>query len=173
MEGREVWACFSAVGFMKKIDLAFCMDPLEKFKGKVLVSLKKACVKRINELRVPTLASKKYKYIPTASLYPLKEIVDEFGVTYFSCTLTYIIAYAIYKGVKDLLFVGANMDYTDNTVLWEEEKGGIEFWLGYAKAKGVKVRFHGKYSKLLKTKSGKLYGYGCGEDLKGGIIKHG
>ena len=156
MEDREVWACFSAIGFMRRIDLAFGMDQLEDFKGKVLVSLKKTCVEKVNELEIPILMSRTYKHIPTSREYPLKEVVDKFGATYFSCTLAYIIAYAIYKGVKDLLFVGANMNYG---TLWEEEKGGVEFWLGYAKAKGVKVEFHGEFSELLKTKSGKLYGY--------------
>lgn len=156
MKDREVWACFSAIGFMKRIDLAFCLDPLEGFEGKVRKSLRDNNVKVVNELKVPILMSKEYKYVPTGSLYPLKEIVDKYGVIYFSCSLAYIIAYALHKGVKDLLFVGANMNYGTR---WEAQKGGVEFWLGFAKARGLKVSFHGKYSELLKTKSGKLYGY--------------
>lgn len=164
-EGREVWACFSAIGFLRENpDLAFCLDTFESFDKTVeknpeferLIEMRDYNVKKIRKLKIPILFSKRFKNVSTSKEYPLKEIVAKFGVTYFSCSLAYIIAYALYKGVKDLLFVGTNMDYKTK---WIDEKGGVEFWLGYAKAKGVRVRFHGKYSKLLKTKSGRLYGY--------------
>ncbi|KKL24176.1 hypothetical protein LCGC14_2417920, partial [marine sediment metagenome] len=61
MKDREVWACFSAIGFMKRIDLAFCLDPLEGFEGKVRKSLRDNNVKVVNELKVPILMSKEYK----------------------------------------------------------------------------------------------------------------
>ncbi len=102
--------------------------------------------------------------------YPLREVVDKFGITYFSNTICYMIAYAVYIGVKQLDLYGINM-VPEDTEEYYHEKGGVEFWLGFAIAKGLKVKVHGDKSRVLKTKDGKLYGYGCDEKLKGGIVE--
>ena len=102
--------------------------------------------------------------------YPLKKIVDKFGITYFANTICYMIAYAVYIGVKQIDLYGINM-VPEDTTEYIHEKGGVEFWLGFAIAKGLKVKAHGDKSRVLKTKDGKLYGYNCDTNLRNGIVK--
>lgn len=81
--------------------------------------------------------------------YPLDRIIHKLNFSYFSDTIGYMIAYALYKYTK--------RDKTGKLILkqplklrlygvdmWEsseytEEKGGIEAWLGYALGLGVEI----------------------------------
>jgi len=80
--------------------------------------------------------------------YPFEGVVEKLGLNYFSNTISYMIAYALYKYTKKengklvlkqplkLRLYGVDM--------WEggeyaQEKGGVECWLGYALGLGVEV----------------------------------
>lgn len=80
--------------------------------------------------------------------YPFESVVEKLGLNYFSNTISYMIAYALYKYTKKdngkltlkqplkLRLYGVDM--------WEggeyaQEKGGVECWLGYALGLGVEV----------------------------------
>jgi hypothetical protein len=89
--------------------------------------------------------------------YPLKEIERFFKTDYFSSTMDYAVALAVYKGYEKIDFYGMNMEWgTDYSVL----KSGIDFWCGYAMGKGVEIVPHGEHSTIMKTEDGLLYGYG-------------
>lgn len=113
-------------------------------------------VKRVNELKVPFMAARKVPQIPTSVAYPLGKIRKRFGADYFTNSVDYMIAYALYVGMKEINFYGINME-VGSEYIWQ--KPGIEFWIGYAKGLGVKVNFFGNHCLLLLTRSGKLYGY--------------
>ncbi len=170
---HEIWACFSIVREIPfGIDLVFGIDPIEALVNKKdevedKVAMRKEVVKRVNRQGIPIFLPKIYPNIPTSMKYPLKKIVNKFGITYFSNTVCYMIAYAIYIGVKQIDLYGVNMKPSEE---YRHQKGGVEFWLGFAMGKGLKIEVHGKESKVLKTKTGKLYGYDCDENLKGGIL---
>jgi len=69
--------------------------------------------------------------------YPLRGIVKKFGVNYFTNTNCYMIAYAIYKGYDRLRLYG--IDMRADEISQVAEKSGVEYWLGFAKAKGIEV----------------------------------
>ena len=90
--------------------------------------------------------------------YPLKEIVHKLNLGYFSNTISYMIAYALYKNTNKidgklslkqplkLRFYGVDM--------WEkgeyaQEKGGVEAWLCFALGLGVEVTISAGSSLLL------------------------
>jgi len=98
--------------------------------------------------------------------YPLERIVRKLNLNYFSNTISYMIAYALYKYTKvvdgklvlkqplKLRLYGVDM--------WEgseykEEKGGIECWIGYALGLGVDVTISAGSSLLLPING---YSYG-------------
>lgn len=86
-------------------------------------------------------------------LFPFKKLVDYFGTAYFTDTITYMIAYALYENsylaeneqgvirpelsvpLKIRLF-GVDMS---TTVEYHISKPGIEFWLGIARAMGASI----------------------------------
>ena len=89
--------------------------------------------------------------------YPLQEVIECFGVDYFSNTVDYALALAIYEGFTEIHLYGVNMAFESE---YEFEKPGVEFWIGQAMGRGIKVVVHGNESTILKTRDGKLYGYG-------------
>ena len=71
--------------------------------------------------------------------YPLNEILQEsWSMDYFTCTMAYQIAYAIYVGYQVIGLWGLNMDIgspRERTV----ESACIQAWLGIAKGRGIEV----------------------------------
>jgi hypothetical protein len=87
--------------------------------------------------------------------YPLDAIVKKFGSDYFTSSIDYMIALALYEGAKDIHIWGVDMAIPNE---YDHQKPGCEYWIGYARGKGAKVAVHGKYTRLLRTKTGKRYG---------------
>jgi len=108
-------------------------------------------------------------------MYPLKTIIKKFGSDYFSNTISYMLAYALdtwtekRNGVvtlkepdkKHLISMyGVDMatfDRYNQSGEYQLEKGGVEFWVGYAKGLGIKVDI-GAGSNVCETITGHPYG---------------
>ena len=87
-------------------------------------------------------------------LYPLKALIKKFGTEYFGNTICYQMAYALHKGYNKIRMYGADMMTLDEYKL---EKGGVEFFIGMAIAKGVDFWISDD-SSICKTHTGKPYG---------------
>jgi hypothetical protein len=90
------------------------------------------------------------------SNYPISDVIKFFGVDYFTNTVDYAIALAIYKGFSEIGFYGVNMA---NNTEYSYQKAGVEFWIGQAMGRGIKVKVFGEVSTILKTRDHRLYGY--------------
>lgn len=87
--------------------------------------------------------------------YPLREIVTRFDTDYFSSTVDYAIALALYRGFRQIDMYGVTMGSTTD---YYKIKCGCDFWCGYAKGLGVDISVHGETS-VMRTIDGKIYGY--------------
>lgn len=87
--------------------------------------------------------------------YPLKEIVKKFGTDYFTNTIDFMIALAIYEGFTEIDFYGVNMAHKSE---YEYQIPGVSFWCGIAMGRGVKIKFHGN-SMIMKSENNLIYGY--------------
>lgn len=87
--------------------------------------------------------------------YPFDEIVEKFGTDYFSSTVDYAIALALYKGYDEIHLYGVTMSAVSD---YYKLKCGCDFWCGYAKGLGVKLVVHGETA-VMKTSDGLIYGY--------------
>ena len=83
--------------------------------------------------------------------FPLSEIIEMFGSSFFTNTVSYMIAYAIYLDVKTIEVYGVDLDAESE---YEHQKPSVCYWLAYARGKGVKVNVH---SSIDKTDF--IYGY--------------
>jgi len=99
---------------------------------------------------------KPYKKIPHAQEYPLDEIVNHFGTTYFTNGISYMIAYALWKGATKINLYGVNMTVQEEYIA---QKPNVEYWIGRAQGMGVEVSFQWRYTSLMKSKDGLMYGY--------------
>jgi len=102
-----------------------------------------------------------------SKLFPMKRISERFPIGFFSDTITYMIAYALYKSTKEvdgkvvytgpynnLRLYGVDMQEGEE---YEYEKGGIEYWLGIAQGLGIGWSV-GYGSTLFDTYGGVPYG---------------
>ncbi len=88
--------------------------------------------------------------------YPLKVIKEFFETDYFSNTIDYAIALAIYQKFSEIALYGVNMEVDTE---YSYQKPGVDFWCGVAKGRGIQVKVFGQHSTIMKTKDGLLYGY--------------
>ena len=144
-----------------KPDILFILDILDE-KPQVVSGQDNLgeIVSRINAMRVPLVAPYKYAEIPLSEAFPIEECVKKLGAPFFSNTICYMIAYALMKGAKEIELYGVNQAGSHE---YAEEKGGVEYWIGIAVGRGVKVTINGKDSQLLRYKgrygNNILYGY--------------
>lgn len=142
-------------------DILFIMDILDE-KPQVVSGLTNLgdIIRRINQMQIPLIAPYKYEEIPLSEPFPLEKVVKEFGKPYFTNTIAYMIAFALINGVKEIELFGVNQAGSHE---YAEEKGGVEYWLGIAIGRGVKVTINGKNSQLLRYKgrygNDMMYGY--------------
>lgn len=112
-------------------------------------------VRELNKLDCEVVCQKHYDEIPKSIKYPLREILEEFKIYYFTNSVCYVIAYAIFKGYKTIRLYGVDQMGASEYLL---QKGGVEAWLSYAMGLGIEIRFS-KRSNLFKTEKEKFYGY--------------
>ena len=97
--------------------------------------------------------------------YPLKEIIEKYGVGYFSNSVAFMIAYALYNGFEEIHIWGAPLNSQTEYIF---EKAGVEFWIGYAMGQGCKVVIHGA-STIMRTQKDRVYGW---DKKLGSIVKN-
>lgn len=116
----------------------------------------------INSLGIEVINTHRVKGLKS-KIFPMKRIVEKFGVNYFSDSICYMIVYALDQATKKNLelrypmrirLYGADMHTKDEYAL---EKPAIEYWIGYARGLGIKVEIS-EGSALFKTITGKPYG---------------
>jgi hypothetical protein len=150
MKFDEVWG-INQIGNVIRCDKIFMMDDLKWLTERPTHQWVRSC-------RTPIFTSKKYPEITGSSVeYPLDEVVKKYNTKYFSNTVAYAIAYALFIGVEELILFGCDYDYKGETV-HERNRAGTEYWLGIAHATGVRVGISDK-SSLMNMDNQKFYGY--------------
>lgn len=107
----------------------------------------------------PVYMWKKYEDIPNSVRFPKDEIVQFFeekgysGARYFTNSISWFIALAIYEGFKEISVTGVDMA-TDSEYGWQ--RPSCEYWLGVCDGLGIKLHIPAS-SDLLKCTQ--LYGF--------------
>ena len=83
-----------------------------------------------------------------ATRYPIESAIEIVG-DYFTCSISYMLAFAIYHKIDDIELHGVT-----GTEGYAEQRANIEYIIGIAKGRGYKVKVCGE-SELLK---GERYG---------------
>ena len=106
----------------------------------------------------PVVMQQHYPIVPTSVTYPLREIVETFGIVptewkltpeddqwwtfvrdrgEFSSTFAYMVAYALYEGVDELAVYG--VDFAGNDPEYQHQRPGAKYWIGMARGLNVPV----------------------------------
>ena len=134
----ECWAIASVLNMpevdCRKINKVFAFDDFESTRSERQIA---------KQFNIPVVSNRSY----ATEKYPSEEILREFGKTYFLPSVSYMIAYAIYKGYKKLRLYGVDQAPEWNHLI---NKPYVMFWLGVATGRGVEWELS-KYSILLET----------------------
>jgi hypothetical protein len=112
--GSDIWAVGSALEIIKrtdiKIDLYFCLHKNETidFDGEII----------------------------TQKNYPLQEIIEKYNSRYFTNSISYMIAYAIYKGYQKIDMYGVDMNCVSE---YSFERPSVSYWMGFARGLSIEV----------------------------------
>lgn len=109
----------------------------------------------------PIYTSRPHPEYPGLVAYPLQDVMNTCrGGPYFNSTAAYAVAYAIHTGVEEIQLYGCDFSYA-NSHQAEKGRACVEFWLGYAQARGIKVSLPQKTSLLdaCYGREARLYGY--------------
>jgi hypothetical protein len=159
-KGSTIYGVNDACLRTPEVTHTFHMHDLKGFhKNKVTESSTKLLINHCKDYpEMPLYTVKCYKEIPNAILYPLEDVIDHFNLpaAYFSSGPEYMIAWAIREGFDEMTLYGLNMSVHEE---YHTQKPGMEFWIGMALGKGMKVNLQHNLTSLLKTRSGDLYGY--------------
>jgi hypothetical protein len=93
----------------------------------------------IDDLRsstVPIYMTEKHDDIPMSVEYPLQDIIKALGTDYFTNSISYMIAMAVYEGVEELAIYGVDMAQEEE---YAKERPSVEYFVGYARARGIPV----------------------------------
>lgn len=112
----------------------------------------------------PVVTCRAMPHISCTFEYPLAEVLDFVGDNYFMNTAAYMIVFALMCGVKRIRCFGMDYNYSQASKMTAYEAGrcSIEFWLGYARAKGVDVASAGSSTLMdvVDRLAHGIYGYG-------------
>lgn len=118
---------------------------------------------------VPVYMIEKFKEVPNSVAYPLEEILNEFKpcflredrARYFTNSISYMIALAIYEGFEEIHIYGVDMATNAVDSEYAKQRPSCEFWLGVAVGRGIKIEIPDE-SDLLKAR----FMYGFEDDKK-------
>lgn len=156
----EVWGVNQVYRMAKRLDKLFITD------GRYKLDQSQAWdFGELNKLDIPIVSLHRFPEIKKLVRYPYNRIVERFdgmGKEFFTNSICYMIAYALYKDYKKIKLYGIDMATSMEYIL---ERGGIEYWVGRAEGMGVKVE-NTKGSMVCKTPMGIPYGHKYAVDMK-------
>jgi len=92
--------------------------------------------------------------------YPLEDVLNNLKHDYFNSTAAYAVAFAIHIGAKKISLFGMDFTYP-NSHQAEKGRACVEFWLGHAASRGIKLSMPKTTTLMdaLSERKDRLYGY--------------
>ena len=87
----------------------------------------------------PWLTSRAWDWFPAAQEMPLEEVISDLGTAYINNTVSWAVAWALYQRPAALKLFGCDFSYDGDRHKAESGRGSVEYLLGIAHARGVKV----------------------------------
>ena len=170
----EVWA-INKMGAAILCDAIFRMDDLmEEFEVNQRVwkekngnthSVQDVWHKTLRDFKGKIYTSKAYPDLFPASVeYPLEEVINCVGSSYFNTGVAFAIAYAIYIGVKELSLYGIDFSYANRHVA-ETGRACVEYHIREAIQRGIDIKV-AQNSSLLDTQNGPGHFYGYSHPIE-------
>lgn len=159
----EVWG-INAVGSILQCDRIFHMDDVAVQEIRAKARPQSNIARMLDWLRredgAPIYTSVARDGYPALVPYPIEAVIESCGWAYFNSTAAYAVALAVHLGVKQISLFGCDFTYPK---AHDAEKGRacVEFHLGIAAARGIKVGFPANTSLMdsIAPIGERIYGY--------------
>ena len=145
----QVWA-INAMGDVVQCDLVFHMDDIRVQELRAAAAPQSNIAEMVKWLKtspVPVITSRAHPAYPALREFPLEDVINALGYAYFNGTAAYAVAYAIFQGATKISLFGCDFSYA-NSHHAEKGRGCLEFWLGFAAARGIELGFADRTSLL-------------------------
>lgn len=136
----EVWGV-NAVGDVFACDRVIHMDDVRVQEIRAAAQPESniaAMLKWLKRHPGPILTSRLHPDYPGLVEFPLEAVINDVPQAYFNSTVAYAVAYAIHLGVEKISTFGMDFTYPDAHHA-ERGRACVEFWLGIAAARGIKL----------------------------------
>lgn len=158
----QVWA-INALGDAIRCDMVFHMDDIRIQEIRAVArpdSNIAAMLEWLKTSPAPVMTSRLHPAYPALVEYPLQDVINDLGFDYFNSTAAWAVGYAIHKGADKISLWGCDYTYPD---AHDAEKGRacVEFWLGMAAARGIKIAMPKSTTLMdaMYSRQERLYGY--------------
>jgi hypothetical protein len=158
----EVWA-INGLGDVFHCDRIFHMDDVRIQEIRAAAAPESNIANMLRWMKKhpgPIVTSRKHPDYPGLVEFPLEDVINDLGFAYLNNTAAYAVAYAIHIGVKKISLYGVDFTYP-NAHDAEKGRACVEYWLGFARARGVEIAT-GSTSSILDACvpwAERLYGY--------------
>lgn len=157
-----VWA-INALGDIVQCDAIFHMDDVAVQQIRAAARPESNIAAMVEWMRVhpgPIYTSTVRDGFPGLVAFPLEDVINKLGYCYFNNTAAYAMAYAIYVGAEKISLFGCDYTYP-NAHDAEKGRACLEFWLGYAAARGIKLAVASRSSLMdaVEPEDRRTYGY--------------
>lgn len=68
--------------------------------------------------------------------FPLRSIIESLGSDYFTNSISYLVALAVYRKFDSIKLYGVDQRKDED---YASEKGAVEYWLGIARGRGMHI----------------------------------
>jgi SAM-dependent methyltransferase len=158
----ETWG-INALGDVIACDRIFHMDDVRVQEVRAEAAPESNIAAMLEWLKThpgPIVTSRAVEGYPGLVEFPLEEVVNDCPNGYFNSTAAYAVAYAVYLGVKKISLWGCDFTYP-NAHDAEKGRACVEFWLGVAAERGIKLTVPKSTTLLdaLHTQAERFYGY--------------
>jgi len=158
----EVWA-INGLGDVLQADMVWHMDDVRIQEVRAAARPESNIANMLTWLKTtktPVMTSRAHPDYPALVEVPLQEMVNNITFDYFNNTAAWAMAYAIHIGVEKITVFGCDYTYPNQH---DAEKGRacLEFWMGYAAAKGIKIGMPNSTTLMdaCSPRKGRLYGF--------------
>lgn len=152
-EKSEYWGC-NDVYKVRELDKLFLIHDVYMIqfnKGKNLIE-------EVNKKNFPVYTLGAYKEVKNNVLYPMEGVIKEFDIAYFLNTISYMIPLAIMQRPKQISLFGVDMFWGTGTEYMRNGKACLEYWLGVAIGRKIKLNLTRESTLLKRRKRGNFYG---------------
>jgi hypothetical protein len=136
----EVWA-INSLGDVFQCDRVFHMDDVRIQEIRAAAAPESNIAVMLKWMRKhpgPIITSRAHPDYPGLVEFPLQDVINDLGFAYLNNTAAYAVAYAIHIGVSKISLYGCDFTYP-NAHDAEKGRACVEFWLGFAKARGIQI----------------------------------